>query len=185
MAASEVHAKAGQVLGFWFGLAPEKWFAKDDAVDAAIAERFGALRDLVLGQGATGWRDDPETLLAAVILLDQFSRNLHRDTAEAFAGDTLAQELTLLALDRDWDAGMPAERRQFLYMPLMHAEDRELQVLCLTQFEALGDAYYLKFARDHADVIARFGRFPSRNAALGRESTPTEREYLSQPGAGW
>jgi uncharacterized protein (DUF924 family) len=131
------------------------------------------------------WRDDPETLLAAVILLDQFSRNIHRGTAEAFAGDRLAQALTCLAIERGWDKGMTLERRSFLYMPLMHAEDPELQTLCLESFDAPGLEDNLAYARDHADVVARFGRFPTRNAALGRESTAEEREYLSQPGVGW
>jgi len=89
------------------------------------------------------------------------------------------------AIAKGWDEGMPKERRQFLYMPLMHAEDPEAQVLCLECFEALGDERNLKYARDHAEVIERFGRFPSRNVALGRESTEAERAYLSQPDLGW
>lgn len=182
----EVHDKAREVLAFWFDeVEREQWFAKDAEFDRAIGERFGALRDLVLGSGAAGWRDDPETLLAAVILLDQFSRNIHRGSAEAFAADPLAQALTCEALDKGWDQAMPHDRRAFLYMPLMHAEDPALQMLCLECFEALGNEEQLEYARDHAFVISDFGRFPSRNQALGRESTPEEREYLSEPGAGW
>jgi uncharacterized protein (DUF924 family) len=182
----DVHAKAREVLGSWFELMmPEQWFLGSESVDAEVAALFGPLRDLVLASGAAGWRDDPETLLAAVILLDQFSRNIHRGTAEAFAGDPLAQELTRLALDRGWDLGMADERRQFLYMPLMHAEDRALQARSLECFAALGQREQMAYAREHADVIAQFGRYPSRNAALGRESTPEEVMYLSQPGAGW
>lgn len=184
--ASEVHAKAQEVLGFWFeGLMPEQWFIKSDSVDAAIRERFEGLPDALLDSRADGWRDDPETLLAAIIALDQFSRNLHRGEARAFAADPLARELTLLALDRGWDARLSVQQRQFLYMPLMHAEDRELQTLCLEVFDQPGLEQNLDFAREHAEVIARFGRFPTRNAALGRESTPEERVYLSQPGVGW
>jgi uncharacterized protein (DUF924 family) len=183
---AEVHARAGEVLDFWFrGVPPEKYFTKDVALDQAIRLRFGALRDLVLGNGAAGWRDEPETLLAAVILLDQFSRNLHRGSAEAFAADPLAQTLTLSAIDRGWDEPLPALRRQFLYLPLSHAEDPELQTLCLERMAELGDEEALRYAHEHAEVIARFGRFPTRNAALGRESTPAEEEYLSQPGVGW
>lgn len=187
----EVHAPkikqwAREVLGFWFELLmPEQRFAKSDSLDREIRDLFGPLRDLVLGSGAAGWRDEPRTLLAAVILLDQFSRNIHRGTAEAFAGDALAQQLTAQALDRGWDAAMTIERRQFLYMPLMHAEDPELQRLCLDRFGALGDPEAMRYAREHAEVIDRFGRFPTRNAALGRESTAEERAYLSQPGVGW
>ncbi|RYD52531.1 MAG: DUF924 domain-containing protein [Sphingomonadales bacterium] len=185
MGAAEVHAGAAQVLGFWFAMTPEQHFAKSEWLDAEIAERFGVLRNTVLASEAKGWRDDPETLLAAIILLDQFSRNVHRGTAGAFAADALALELTLEAIGKGWDGGMTGDWLQFLYMPLMHAEDREMQRMSVEKFGALGDAYILGFARSHAEVIEKFGRFPSRNAALGRDSTPEEREYLSQPGAGW
>jgi uncharacterized protein (DUF924 family) len=182
----EVHAKAREVLDFWFGeVTPERHFARDEGLDRTIRTRFGPLRDFVLGSGAAGWRDDPETLLAAIVLLDQFSRNIHRGTAEAFAGDPLAQELACIAIDRGWDGAMPRAQRQFAYMPLMHAEDPELQTLCLECFDELGDEESLAYARDHAEVIARFGRFPTRNAALGRDSTHDEAKYLSEPGAGW
>ncbi len=174
------------MLAFWFeGLMPEQWFAKSDELDRMIGERFGALRDAVLASGAEGWRDDARTLLAAVILLDQFSRNMHRGTAEAFAADPLAQELASLAVERGWDSDMTPEQRQFLYLPFEHAEDRELQAVSLSCFEALGLEEPLEYARQHAEVIARYGRYPSRNAALGRMSTPEEEEYLRQPGAGW
>lgn len=185
MGAAEVHARAREVLGFWFALTPEQHFAKSERLDAEIRERFGALRDAVLACHAAGWRDDPDTLLAAVIVLDQFSRNLFRGEGEAFAADGLAQELTLEAIEKGWDGGMTGERRQFLYMPLMHAEDAALQDLCIDKFEALGDRQSLQYAHQHAGAILRFGRFPTRNAALGRESTELEKEYLSQPDAGW
>lgn len=182
----EVHAKAHEILGFWFDLLmPEQHFRRSASVDRAIRERFAALRDTVLGSGAAGWRDEPETLLAAVILLDQFSRNIHRGKGEAFAADPLCQALVRHALDQGWEAAMPPERRAFLYMPLMHAEDRELQKLSVEKFSEPGLEYNLDFAREHAEVIERFGRFPTRNAALGRESTPAEAEYLRQPGVGW
>jgi uncharacterized protein (DUF924 family) len=183
---AEVHVKAREVLGFWFDLVmPEQRFAKSASLDSEIRTLFGDLRDRVKASGAAQWRGDPEALLAAVILLDQFSRNLHRGEAEAFAADPLAQELTLLALDKSWEAGIDAERRAFLYMPLMHAEDQALQKLSVARFAEPGLEQNLDYARDHADCIARFGRFPSRNEALGRQSTPGELDYLSQPGAGW
>lgn len=184
--APEVHAKAREVLGFWFDLLmPEQWFNESHGLDAEIRALFGALADEVLASGAAGWRGDPETLLAAILVLDQFPRNIHRGTARAFAGDRLAQALATLALDRHWDEALPPERRQFLYMPFQHAESRELQTVSLRCFEALGLEQPLAYAADHAEVIARFGRFPTRNAALGRDSTPEERVYLSQPGVGW
>jgi uncharacterized protein (DUF924 family) len=185
LATSEVHVKAEEVLAFWFeGLMPEQWFAKSDGLDREIGERFETLRLQVLEDGAAGWRDDPRTVLAAVLLLDQFSRNVHRGTAGAFAGDPVAQELASLAVERGWDRAMTPEQRQFLYLPFEHAEDRELQAVSLSCFDALGGEV-LEYARQHAEVIARYGRFPSRNAALGRVSTPEEVEYLSRPGAGW
>jgi len=185
MPSDEVHAQAEAVVDFWFALTPQQQFAKDADLDRAIAERFGAAHAAVLASDAAGWRHEPDTLLAAIILLDQFSRNLFRDTAQAFAADALAVQLTLLAIDRGWESQYLPERRVFLYMPLMHAEDAPLQALSMTKFTALGIAENIDFARDHAAVIERFGRFPSRNAVLGRASTPAERDYLSQPGAGW
>ena len=182
----EVHEKASAVLHFWFDeVSPDKWYAKDEALDRMITERFGAMRDHVLATMAAGWRDDPDNLLAAVILLDQFSRNIHRGTAAAFAADALALKLTERAIILAWDDRLPAERRAFLYMPMMHAENRTTQAKSVAWFERLGNAENAKFALEHAEVIERFGRFPSRNAARGRESTPEELDYLSQPGAGW
>ena len=185
-AAGEVHGHAREVLQFWFEeVAPERHFAKDDALDRAIAERFGALQRQLLATEAAGWRDDRDTLLAAVIVLDQFSRNLFRGQAAAFAADPLALELTLIGIARGDDRLMPPERRAFLYMPLMHSEDAGVARFSLHCFEALGNPTNLKFARDHADVLARYGRYPSRNAALGRVSTEAEAAYLSRPDAGW
>ncbi|SEM44611.1 Uncharacterized conserved protein, DUF924 family [Sphingomonas gellani] len=177
--------QAREVLGFWFGLPADRHFAKDDALDAEIRARFAGMRDRVLADKAEGWRDDPDTLLAAIILLDQFSRNIHRGSAEAFRGDDLAASLTLLAIDRGWEERFPPERRVFLLMPLMHAEDAGLQALSVNRFEALDRPENTRFAHDHADVFRRFGRFPGRNAALGRHSTPEEEAYLAEPGAGW
>jgi uncharacterized protein (DUF924 family) len=180
-----VHADAKAVLDFWFGLDPETHFAKDEALDRTIAERFGALRDQVLATEAIGWRDDPDTLLAAILLLDQFSRNLHRGSAQAYAADPLALDLCLSAIDAGWEDRYPPGRLAFVYMPLMHAESRAMQDLSVAKFAELGREENLSFARDHRDVIRRFGRYPSRNAMLGRASTQEEQVYLSQPGAGW
>lgn len=184
-AGAEVHAEATEILDFWFAMTTQEHFARDAVVDRAIAARFGVMRDTVLATRAKYWRESPDTLLAAIILLDQFSRNIHRGEAEAFAADDLAAALTLHAIEMGWEVRYTPERRVFLYMPLMHAEDLPLQRLSVEKFEALGIAENVAFARDHADVIARHGRFPSRNAALGRTSTPEEEAYLSRPDAGW
>ncbi|KQM56950.1 MULTISPECIES: DUF924 family protein [unclassified Sphingomonas] len=185
-AAGEVHGQAREVLDFWFEqVGPERHFARDDALDAEIAERFGALQRRLLANEAAEWRDDRDTLLAAVIVLDQFSRNLFRGQTAAFAADPLALELALIGIARGDDRALPTERRAFLYMPLMHSEDLGVSRFSLHCFEALGNPNNLKFARDHADVLARYGRYPSRNAALGRVSTEAEAAYLSRPDAGW
>lgn len=182
----EVHAQAAAILHFWFNELPEeKRFAKDADLDAEIAERFGQVRDAILTSGARGWRDNADSLLAAVIALDQFSRNIYRDHPEAFAADKLALSLARLGIANGWDGGMTGERAAFLYMPFMHSEDSNVQAECVGLFDALGDSEQLVYAKAHHELIEKFGRFPHRNAALGRQSTPEEVDYLKQPGAGF
>lgn len=177
-------AAAADVLDFWFDeVGAKQWFARSDDLDAEIGRRFGALGDLVLANGAQGWRDQPDHLLAAILLLDQFSRNLNRGQAAAFAGDALARSLTREALDRGWDTAMSLEQRQFLLMPLMHSEMIADQQRSLVEYARLGDADVLEFARLHHDQIARFGRFPGRNAALGRRSSEAEQQALAEGAA--
>ena len=132
---------------------------------------------------AKAWRDAPDHLLAAIIVLDQFSRNLHRGSAKAFAADPIALALTGIALERGWDAAMTPEQRQFLLMPLMHSERRADQDRALVEFERLGDPEVLAFAKRHHDQIARFTRFPGRNAALGRRTTAAEQDALENGAA--
>lgn len=180
-----VHEDASAVLAFWFDeLTPEQHWTKSDELDAEIARRFGALRDRALAD-TSPWTRDADTLLAAIILLDQFSRNIHRDTPRAFEADPAALDLTLFGIGGGWHRQMEPVRRGFFYMPLMHAEDRGVQRFALRCFAEAGLEKQIDFARDHAAVIERFGRYPTRNAILGRTSTPEELEYLSQPGVGW
>ncbi|SEJ04492.1 Uncharacterized conserved protein, DUF924 family [Sphingomonas sp. OV641] len=176
-----VHDAAQEVLDFWFALSMEKQFARDAALDEEIASRFGALRDEVLRTGAAEWRDGPDQLLAAIILLDQFSRNIYRDSPRAYEADTLAVELCRLAIERGWESRYATEERAFLYMPLMHAEDIAMQRLSVAKFSEIGGGN-LSYAIGHLEVVARFGRFPTRNAALGRDTTAEERAYLDEPG---
>jgi len=184
--AAQVHDKARDVLRFWLEQTPaEKRFAKNEALDTEIAERFGVWRDVVLASGAMGWIDDPVDLLAAIVLLDQFSRNIHRDSPRAFESDALALRLAKLAIVNGWDMGMSGLERQFVYLPFEHSENAGDQRESMRLFADLGDTEALRYAREHQAAIERFGRFPSRNAVLGRVSTPEEKEYLSQPGAGW
>lgn len=181
-----VQHRAGEVLGFWFHqLTPDRHFANDPTLDRTIADRFGEWRDDVLASGAAAWRGDSDTLLAAILLLDQFSRNIHRDTPRAFEGDALALSLARDAIAKGWDGGMADDRRAFLYMPFMHGEDMGVQRESVRLFEALGNPDNLAFARDHAQVVERFGRFPSRNAALDRDTTDAERDYLNSRDAEW
>jgi len=172
-------ASAPAVLQFWFDeVGKDRWFAKSPELDAEIERRFEPVRMAVLRSGAKEWRDTPEHLLAAIILLDQFSRNVHRGSAKAFAGDALALELTNLALERGWDKAMRPARRQFLLMPLMHSEQLADQRRSLVEFKRLGEENALNYARLHLEQIKRFGRFPGRNAALGRRTTPEEQAAL-------
>jgi len=186
MTTPQIRSAAHEVLDFWFGeLTPERHFTKDPVLDEEIGRRFGALREEVFATDAAGWQDDKDCLLAAVIVLDQFSRNLFRDRAEAFAADPLALDLCLTAIAAGYHADLEPVRRAFFYMPLMHCEDRGVQLFSVRCFSDPGLEFNLEFARAHAAVIERFGRYPSRNAALGRLSTPEELEYLAQPGSGW
>ncbi|QIK97166.1 DUF924 domain-containing protein [Sphingomonas sp. HDW15A] len=166
-------------MRFWFDdVGKDRWFAKDNRLDLEIARRFGDLRKEVLASKAAGWRDSIETLTAAILLTDQFSRNIFRGSAKAFEADPLALELAFEALDRGWSHSAPEAWRAFLLMPLMHSEDPDVQTRCVEEFQRLGDPLNLEFALQHRDQIDRFGRFPGRNKALGRVSTMEEREAL-------
>lgn len=177
MSAPEEAARA--VLAFWFDeVGKDRWFAKDPDLDHEIARRFGELREEVVASRAAGWRTSAATMTAAILLTDQFSRNIHRGRRRAFEADALALELALEALDRGWSHSAPKDWRAFLLMPLMHSEEPKIQQRSVAEFARLGDPLNLDFAVKHRDQIARFGRFPGRNTALGRVSTPEERAAL-------
>ena len=171
---------AHAVIRFWCDeLKPEQHFKKDPAVDREIAERFGDLREEVLRTKAAGWRDDPETMAAAIILLDQFSRNMFRGSPKAFEADGLALELCKEALAKGWVDKVKKPLPSFILMPLQHSEKIEDQERSLAEFQGLDPLNY-KYAILHHDQIKRFGRFPGRNKALGRVSTPEEREVIAR-----
>lgn len=175
---------APAVLRFWFDeVGQERWFVKDPVLDAEIRKRFGALSDHLATSDLNGWSDTPETLLAAVILIDQFSRNNHRGSPRAFRGDAAARRLTMAALERGWDRSMTDDQRQFLLMPLMHSEDIADQRRSVDEFRRLGRDEQIDFAHRHLDQIERFGRFPGRNEALGRRSTEAEQRALDDGAA--
>ena len=171
---------ARAVIQFWCDeLNPEQHWKKDPAMDRQIAERFGKVREEVLRTKADGWRDSPETLAAAIILLDQFSRNMFRGSARAFEADALALELCNLALERDWLDRVRKPLPSFILMPLQHSENLEDQERSVAEFRDRDPLNY-KFALLHRDQIKRFGRFPGRNQALGRVSTAAEREVIER-----
>jgi uncharacterized protein (DUF924 family) len=163
-----------EVLSFWFGLSPEQWWKSDPAVDEDVRERFLHLRELKRQLPADHFLDDPLTALAGVILFDQFPRNMFRGHADQFSTDHLALEIARRAVELGFDDRLQPEERGFLYMPFMHSEILADQNRSVQLFTALGDDNQLGFARKHHDVIERFGRFPHRNAILGRAPRPAE-----------
>jgi uncharacterized protein (DUF924 family) len=181
------------ILDFWFGrpgsaeygTERDFWFRKDAAFDAALWQRFGSGIEAALAGGFSEW-SSPRGTLARVLLLDQFTRNSFRDTPRAFAGDALALSLAAEAVDRGDDRTLVNVERWFMYMPFQHAESLAAQERSCALFRALSDdglGSPLRWAEKHAEVIRRFGRFPHRNAILGRASTPEETAFLAAPGS--
>lgn len=191
-----------EILKFWFGQNPDDplenkslWFKKDSSLDELIKEKFeGTLLKAKEGH-LDSWKEEPESRLALLILLDQFSRNIYRDAERAFEADAQALEICLKGMEAKQDRHLTTVQRWFFYMPLMHSESREAQKLSLKVFadlkesaepdlkEALEGVY--QFALRHAEIIERYGRYPHRNSLLNRTSTPEEIEYLKAPGSGF
>lgn len=171
----------GQVLAFWFSeLDEEDWWKKNPALDARVRSRFLGVHERLTASGAIE-ATRPRPILAAVIVLDQFSRNMFRDTPRAYATDPIARRLAREAITQGFDEGMRAEERMFLYLPFEHSEDRADQELSVELFSRLGRDDWTRFAIAHKVIIDRFGRFPHRNAVLGRVSSPEEIEAMRQP----
>jgi uncharacterized protein (DUF924 family) len=186
------------VLEFWLGSSdgetppPEvrkRWWTKDPAFDREIRERFGDLHERACAGELDGWTESPRGTLALVILLDQFSRNLHRGNPRSWSSDDKTQSIVEGALERGLDQQLAPYERLFLYMPLMHAEDLGAQVRCIEKMKELAEtagqdfAGNVDYAKRHHAIIERFGRFPHRNEILGRHSTDEEKEFLTQPGS--
>jgi len=193
-------ASPDDLLRAWFGepgsppLASSKqWFTKDDAFDRALRDRFEATLEAGARGELAAWRSTPRGRLALIVLFDQLSRNIFRGSPRAFTQDALALALTLDALASEEDRALAPLERYFVLMPLMHAEDAGLQRRCVAEFERLLAevpedlkgflATAVEYAKRHAAIVERFGRFPHRNAVLGRTSTPEEIEFLKQPGS--
>jgi uncharacterized protein (DUF924 family) len=185
------------VLEFWFGnpadsgfgTARASWFGKNASFDARIREHFGATWDMAARGRLGDWREDPLPLLAFIVLTDQFPRNMFRGTSQAFATDGAALAAARVAVSRGYDAALSPVQRLFVYLPFEHAEDLVTQRESLRLFARLGEyagsAGAVDFARRHHDIVARYGRFPHRNAMLGRKSTAAEAAFLLQPGSGF
>ena len=171
-----------QVLDFWFGADPQKWFSRDDAFDAAVVERFLPTYEAAAAGRLAGWEAAPESALALVIVLDQFSRNMFRGTPRSFATDGQALAVAKRAVDRGFDRAVELPKRNFFYMPFMHSENLADQERCVDLSRQYSDENTLKFAKLHADIIRRFGRFPHRNAVLGRITTGEEQAFLDTGG---
>lgn len=170
-----------EVLGFWFGeLSYEDWFAGGPELDETVRARFLDLYRLLKASFDERKVNDARTALAAIIVFDQFPRNMFRNTAAAFATDDLAAGIARIAVERGWDNQGGEAARPFYYMPFMHSEIIADQERCVDLFRAIGEGDGLKYAIEHRDIVARFGRFPHRNRALGRESTPDEREFMKE-----
>jgi uncharacterized protein (DUF924 family) len=176
-------AAAQEVLAFWFeDIDPKAWFDKDETFDGRIRERFLDLYDAVSRSfDVVASIVSSDIALATAIVLDQFPRNMFRGTARAFESDNKALALAHAAVDRNLDAAVPASRRKFLYLPFEHSEALADQDVSVELFGGLGDAETLRYAEAHRAIIARFGRFPHRNAVLGRVSTPEEITFLAGP----
>jgi uncharacterized protein (DUF924 family) len=177
-----------EILHFWFEEAePRQWFQKNADFDAQIAERFLSVYKLARDGLCDSWRQDAEGSLALCIALDQFPRNMFRDSPEAFATDEKALLVAKNAVAKGFDQALPVQKRRFLYLPYEHSEDMADQKKSVEFFARIQaeDPVGYDYALRHFKVIEQFGRFPHRNKALGRENTPEEDEYLKQPGAGF
>ena len=163
-----------EVLKFWFGLEPEQWWNGGPELDQTIKQKFLKLWFEKRQLSVEDFLTDPLTAVSAVILFDQFPRNMFRGTAEAYSTDTLALAVAKGAIERRFDEELAPNERKFLYMPFQHSENLEDQNRAVLLFTALGDEHQLKYARHHRDIIEKFGRFPHRNSVLGRASRPAE-----------
>lgn len=167
------------VLDFWFSdEARPHWFAKSENFDAEVRRKFAVLYEHVRDGAHADWKDSPRGLLALVIVLDQFPRNMFRNSPQAFASDDLALMLAELGIAKGFNARLSPEERMFLYMPLQHAEKMDVQEQSVARFRELDMAEPLDYAIQHRDIIARFGRFPHRNRTLGRVSSLDELSFM-------
>jgi uncharacterized protein (DUF924 family) len=170
------------VLAFWRGAGPDKWFEKDPAFDSEIAVRFFAVWHAAAAGSLSTWEETPEGALALTIVLDQFPRNMFRGHARTYQADAVARAVAGRAITRGFDAQVAYDLRQFFYLPFQHSENLADQERCIELARHYGDDEFMKYAEQHAGIIRRFGRFPHRNAMLGRITTPEEQAFLDAGG---
>jgi uncharacterized protein (DUF924 family) len=173
---------AADVLAFWLAAGPDRWFDDDAAFDTAIRERFAPTYDDAAAGRLGAWEASPEGALALVIVLDQFPRNMFRGGARCYAADALARAAARRAIAQAFDRQVALPERQFFYLPFEHSEELADQEQAVALMRETGDADLVKWAQLHADIIRRFGRFPHRNAALGRTTTAEEQAFLDDGG---
>jgi uncharacterized protein (DUF924 family) len=175
-------SKPEEVVAFWRAAGPRKWFRKDAAFDREIAARFLAAHEAAAAGHLADWEATPDGAFALLLLLDQFPRNMFRGSARAFATDPLARAVAERAIAHGFDTRVPGAERNFFYLPFMHSESLADQERSLELARGLSDGKSAKYAEIHADIIRRFGRFPHRNAVLGRATTADEQAYLDAGG---
>ncbi|KLK93482.1 hypothetical protein AA309_09240 [Microvirga vignae] len=173
-------ATPDEVLAFWRNAGPEKWFSKDEAFDQDCRDRFMSTYEAAARGDLNEWELTPEGALAVILLLDQFPRNMFRSRRETYKTDPVALMVADRAIERGFDRKVEPELRRFFYLPFMHSESLRHQERSVALNESLGEEDSIKWARHHHDIIARFGRFPHRNAILGRETTPDEEAFLKE-----
>jgi len=174
-------ATPDEIVAFWVEAGPERWFAEDPAFDEACRQRFLPGYEAAARGDFNEWELSPRGALALCLLLDQLPRNMFRGTRRAYATDAAAVLAAERAIERGHDRQVEPELRRFFYLPFMHSEEAAHQERSVTLNDAIGDPEVAKWARHHRDIVARFGRFPHRNAILGRESTPEEQAFLASP----
>ncbi len=171
-----------EVLTFWRAAGPDKWFEKDTAFDSEIAARFSCLWHAGRDGKLAHWGETPEGALALVIVLDQFPRNMFRGDRRAYESDGVARSVADRAIGRGFDRQVSHVERQFFYLPFQHSENLADQERCVGLARGYGDDEFMTYAEQHADIVRRFGRFPHRNAALGRATRPQEQAFLDAGG---
>ena len=179
----ERYAAPEEVIAFWRAAGPDRWFAKDESFDAECRARFLVTHEAAAAGELNEWELSPDGALALCLLLDQFPRNMFRGTRRAYRTDPVAVDVADRAIERGHDKAVDPSLRRFFYLPFMHSEELADQERSVALAEAMGDEDTLKWARHHRDIVAKFGRFPHRNAILGRAGTPEEAAFLAEEGA--